>query len=683
MEQENFILDTNNKEQQKAYDLVAKTNTSLFITGKAGTGKTTFVKRIQKEIDKNFLVLAPTGIAAITVGGQTMHSFFQFPLEVITPETELDLSDRKAFLLEKVDTIIVDEASMVRCDLVDAMDRMLKMAFSTNLPFGGKQVVFVGDLCQLPPVALKDDLEILSKYYGHGMPFFYKAHVLRNMNLPKIEFSKVYRQTDEDFINILNKMRLGGATEQDLALLNQHVCTPDDDEDLFITLTAYNKVAESINHKKLNELSGEEFTYVGEKIGVFSEKDCPAPLTLKLKVGAQVIICRNNCVDNCVNGTLATVAELDDDYIKVALKNGLKVDVPRTTWISYEKVRNKETGKLEKREVGSMEQYPLKLAWAITIHKSQGMTFDRMHLDLTRGVFTSGQAYVAISRMRSLEGLTLSNDIKPHHIMVHHEVQEFYKTMNNYALIDDEIKIGALVKTYLDKGDYDCAARVCLEGAISKSQTGDYRNAALLAKRMFDVMLDDDCLLGIAKDVQLLQSATMTGNFLNAVFCLYGNRFEQAIEFADMVLEKRQCLEALFIKGRALYALGQYNEAYDVVYSINLAIGKPDSSHSIDMKQYLFEAKVNEKVGNSNIAICKKLLKLCPVCIDAYAMVRREAIQKDILVDNCTIAEDEGILFVFNDKSVSEEDFVNALTELDKKSPEFTKFKRMVRKLAA
>ena len=282
MEQENFILDTNNREQQKAYDLVAKTNTSLFITGKAGTGKTTFVKRIQKEINKNFLVLAPTGIAAITVGGQTIHSFFQFPLEVITPETELYLSDRKAFLLEKVDTIIVDEASMVRCDLVDAMDRMLKMAFSTNLPFGGKQVIFVGDLCQLPPVALKDDLEILSKYYGHGMPFFYKAHVLKNMNLPKIEFSKVYRQTDEDFINILNKMRLGGATEQDLALLNQHVSKPDNNEDLFITLTAYNKVAESINQKKLDELPGDEFIYIGTKKGVFNDKDCPVPLILKL-----------------------------------------------------------------------------------------------------------------------------------------------------------------------------------------------------------------------------------------------------------------------------------------------------------------------------------------------------------------------------------------------------------------
>lgn len=686
MEQENFILDTNNKEQQKAYDLVAKTNTSLFITGKAGTGKTTFVKRIQKEINKNFLVLAPTGIAAITVGGQTIHSFFRFPLDVITPETELELPYQKAYLLEKVDTIIVDEASMVRCDLVDAMDRMLRLAFSTNQAFGGKQIIFVGDLCQLPPVVKKEDQEILSRYYGHGMPFFYKAHVLKNMNLPKIEFSKVYRQTDEDFISILNKMRTGSVTTQDLMLINNNVCKPDDDDDLFITLTAYNKVAENINDRKLDELDGEEYHYIGSKYGVFNERDCPAPLALRLKKGAQVIVCKNNSVPNCpdcVNGTLATVVDLDDDFIKIMLKNGHQVEVPKVTWINYERVRNEETGKLEKCEVGSFEQYPLKLAWAITIHKSQGMTFDRMHLDLSHGVFTSGQAYVAISRMRSLEGLTLSNEIKPHHIMVHPEVQEFYKTLNDFEMIDDELKIGALVKKYQDLGDYDNAAKVCLENAIYKTQAGDYRNAVLLTKRMFDGMLDDDCLLGMTKDVQLLQSATMTGYFLNAVFCLYGNRFAQAIEFTDKVIAKRQCLEALFIKGRALYALGKYDEAYDVVYSINMAIGDSNKNRSNDMKLYLFEAKVNEKVGNSNIAICKKLLKLCPVFIGTYAMMRREAIQKDLLVEHNSLTEHEDISCVFNDRSISEEEFVSALSELDKKSPEFTKFKRMVKKLAA
>ena len=223
--------ETLNKEQQKAFELVKNTNSTLFITGKAGTGKTTFVKRIQEEINKTFLVLAPTGIAALKVGGQTIHSVFRFPFDVITPETRL-WEDQKSnpgryqrtkSLLKLVDTIIVDEVSMVRCDIVDAMDRILRHVMSTYQPFGGKQIIFVGDLCQLPPVVKKDESIILSKYYGGVSPFFYKAHVIKRMNLPKIEFRKVYRQTDGEFINLLNKMRSGEVSIRDLELINKNV----------------------------------------------------------------------------------------------------------------------------------------------------------------------------------------------------------------------------------------------------------------------------------------------------------------------------------------------------------------------------------------------------------------------------------------------------------------------------
>ena len=210
-------IDKNNVEQQKAFDLVANTNTSLFITGKAGTGKTTFIKRIQEDINKNFLVLAPTGISAIAAGGQTIHSFFGFPLQAIGPHTEIKLPYDNIELLKEVDTIIVDEASMVRSDMVDGMDRCLRMVFETNMPFGGKQIIFVGDLFQLPPVVKEGsaDAEMLHDLYGAGLPFFYKAFVLKRMNLPKIEFQKVYRQSDEDFLDILNKMRNGEVTNED------------------------------------------------------------------------------------------------------------------------------------------------------------------------------------------------------------------------------------------------------------------------------------------------------------------------------------------------------------------------------------------------------------------------------------------------------------------------------------
>ena len=300
-------IDRNNVDQQMAFDIVANTNTCLFITGKAGTGKTTFVKRIQEEIKKNFIVLAPTGIAAINVGGETIHSFFGLPLEVIGPHTKIEVSLEKKTLLENVDTIIIDEASMVRSDMVDAMDRYLRAVFSTHMPFAGKQIVFVGDLYQLPPVVKRGsaDEEMLNDLYGTGVPFFYKAHVLKRMNLPKIEFRKIYRQNDADFVRILNKIRIGETKKEDLEILNQHICNTKETKDYSVTLTAFNNMAISINEEKLDEIEAEEFVYEGKITGDFKRKDFPVPDKLRLKVGAQVIFCRNDYMHGCANGTIA------------------------------------------------------------------------------------------------------------------------------------------------------------------------------------------------------------------------------------------------------------------------------------------------------------------------------------------------------------------------------------------
>lgn len=659
--------ETLNKEQQKAFELVKNTNSSLFITGKAGTGKTTFVKRIQEEINKTFLVLAPTGIAALKVGGQTIHSVFRFPFDVITPETRL-WEDQKSNpgryqrtknLLKLVDTIIVDEVSMVRCDIVDAMDRILRHVMSTYQPFGGKQVIFVGDLCQLPPVVKREDAIILSRYYGGVSPFFCKAHVIKRMNFPKIEFRKVYRQTDGEFINLLNKMRSGKVSLRDLELINKNVGAPKDSDDYFVTLTTRNHVASDINYEKLAKLDGEEYIYEGITSGNFKKSDCPVPMTLRLKVGAQVIICRNKCVEGCVNGTIAKVVELGDDYIRIALQDGREEYVAPATWTNYEKVVNEDTDEIEDREVGCFVQFPIKLAWAITIHKSQGMTFDRMHFDLSGGVFASGQTYVAISRMRALEGLTLSHPISPSHIMVNPEVTEFYKTLNDYAVIDDELEIGAAIKRHLDAKDFDGASRVCLNASIEKVHNGDMRNAALMLKKMYDVMLDDDCLLGMTGNEVLLNNETTTSNFINSVFCLYGNRFEEAVAYADKVLSRRSCPEAMFVKARALYALGRYDEANDAYFVLEMT-SNTKSSKIIDQKQYLFMAKLNEKLGNSNVEICKKLIKLCPECVSAYAIMRREAIKEGKQIN------DNGDLYeIFNDTSVSDEEFVAKLSQAD------------------
>ena len=420
-------IDTQNVEQQKAFDLVANTNTCLFITGKAGTGKTTFIKRIQEEINKNFLVLAPTGIAAIAVGGQTMHSFFGFPMQAMGPHTEMSLSNDKFQILKETDTIIVDEASMVRSDMVDGMDRCMRMVFKTNMPFGGKQVIFVGDLFQLPPVVKEGsaDAEMLHDLYGAGLPFFYKAFVLKRMNLPKIEFQKVYRQSDENFLNILNKMRDGEVTNEDLALLNEHVKRDANSDDYSVTLTSFNYMAEKINDEKLNAIEEEEFCYQAEIHDDFKKSDAPVPEFLRLKVGAQVIFCRNYPQAGYMNGTIGKVSKLDEEHIFVTLENGAEINVSRVDWENLQSKYNSQTHKMESEVVGSFTQFPLKLAWAITIHKSQGMTFDKMHFDLSRGTFQAGQAYVAISRLRSLDGLTLSNPIRPHHVTQNQEVRVF------------------------------------------------------------------------------------------------------------------------------------------------------------------------------------------------------------------------------------------------------------------
>ena len=665
MDSLNIQIDKSNVEQQKAFDLVANTNTCLFITGKAGTGKTTFIKRIQEEINKNFLVLAPTGIAAIAVGGQTMHSFFGFPMQAMGPHTEINLSYERIMILKETDTIIVDEASMVRSDMVDGMDRCLRMVFETNMPFGGKQVIFVGDLFQLPPVVKEGsaDAEMLHDLYGAGLPFFYKAFVLKRMNLPKIEFQKVYRQSDEDFLNILNKMRNGEVTNEDLALLNEHVSTDSDNKDYSVTLTSFNYMAEKINDEKLNAIEEEEFCYQAEIHDDFKKNDAPVPEFLRLKVGAQVIFCRNYPQAGYMNGTIGKVSKLDEAHIFVTLENGAEINVSKVDWENLQSKYNSQTHKMESEVVGSFTQFPLKLAWAITIHKSQGMTFDKMHFDLSRGTFQAGQAYVAISRLRSLNGLTLSNPIRPHHVTQNQEVRVFANSFNDVDMINDELEIGKALYQYLKEKDYDMAAKSCLNLVVNKINNNDLRNAALIAKKMFDIMLDDTCLKGISKDIKLLKDCSMTCNFLNAVICLYGNRYEEAIGYADMVLSRKVCLEAMFIKGRALYELKRNDEAYDVVYQIINISQEGEEKKAIDKKLLLFEAKVNERIGNSVIPFAKQLISLCPEFLPSYAMIRKEVEVSGIEMAFDSEEEHTDLLVAFIDKNISTKDFLKMLKQ--------------------
>lgn len=449
-----FQLDTNNKEFQDALQLITHTRQSVFLTGKAGTGKSTFLKYICNHTKKKYVVLAPTGIAAINAGGVTLHSFFKLPFRPMLPDDpDLSLSHGRIFeffkypkekrkIIAEVDLIIIDEISMVRADIIDCVDRILRV-YSGNmrLPFGGKQLLFVGDVFQLEPVVPSDQKEILSLFYAS--PFFFSARVFKDINLVPIELQKVYRQTDSVFINILDRIRNNAARKQELDTLNGRYFPSFEpqNEDMYITLATRRDQVDFIKEKKLAELPGEEYVSVGKIEGDFPESSLPTQLNLSIKEQAQVIFIDNDYERRWVNGTIGMVSGIDENgNVYVLLESGVEHLVEPTSWRNYKYKYNEKEKRIEEEIVGTFEQLPIRLAWAITVHKSQGLTFSRVVVDLTGGVFAGGQTYVALSRCTSLEGLVLKSKISSRDIFIRKEIVEFSQIFNNQALIEKSIK---------------------------------------------------------------------------------------------------------------------------------------------------------------------------------------------------------------------------------------------------
>ncbi len=449
-----FQLDTNNKEFQDALQLITHTRQSVFLTGKAGTGKSTFLKYICNHTRKKYVVLAPTGIAAINAGGVTLHSFFKLPFRPMLPDDpDLSLSHGRIFeffkypkekrkIIAEVDLIIIDEISMVRADFIDCVDRILRV-YSGNmrLPFGGKQLLFVGDVFQLEPVVPSDQKEILSLFYAS--PFFFSARVFKDINLVPIELQKVYRQTDPVFINVLDRIRNNAARKQELDTLNGRYFPSFEpqNEDMYITLATRRDQVDFINEKKLAELPGEEYVSVGKIEGDFPESSLPTQLNLSIKEQAQVIFIDNDYERRWVNGTIGMVSGIDENgNVYVLLESGVEHLVEPTSWRNYKYKYNEKERRIEEEIVGTFEQLPIRLAWAITVHKSQGLTFSRVVVDLTGGVFAGGQTYVALSRCTSLEGLVLKSKISSRDIFIRKEIVEFSQIFNNQALIEKSLK---------------------------------------------------------------------------------------------------------------------------------------------------------------------------------------------------------------------------------------------------
>ena len=489
-------FDIENIEQQHALNLIAKSSCSFFLTGRAGTGKTTFLKLVQENVQKEFLVLAPTGVAAINVGGQTIHSFFGFDTSVQAPGDYGYLNPDKAELVRSVDTIIIDEVSMVRCDLVDAMDRTLRLYRENPAPFGGVQMVFVGDMFQLEPVVTQADKEVLMDLYETGSFGFFKAGVFKQMSLRKIEFVKVYRQTDPVFLGILDRMRVGKTTSEDIRILNERSFAPGKENGgMQIVLTSTRRDAQNINTMRLNMLQGDAKTYLATYQGNFSPSTADvAEPELSLKVGAQVMFSKNDPSRRWVNGTLAIVTNLADEAVTVELKNGSRYEVERAEWEKIEYAYDRKSKTCQKVVVGVVSQFPLRLAWAITIHKSQSLTFDNVAVDFGRRVFGCGQAYVALSRSRSLQGLELLRPISLSSVMVSQDAIEFSHGTNDEQSILREIRVGEALDGILREQDFDGAATTLFNMVGIALSDEDYTAALDYFTRGMSLVVDDECI---------------------------------------------------------------------------------------------------------------------------------------------------------------------------------------------
>lgn len=497
-------IDLDNPEFQDIWKLISYTRQSVFMTGKAGTGKSTFLRHIVENTKKRTVVLAPTGIAAVNAGGVTLHSFFHLPFKPLLPDDpELQIRNlrqrlkhtaEQQKLIRELELIVIDEVSMVRADIIDFIDKVLRL-YSGRFrePFGGKQLLLVGDIFQLEPVVTSDIRDIFRDLYPNL--YFFSAKVFRDFALVPIELRKVYRQSDSLFIGMLDRMRLGAVSAEDIAMLNSRVdpeaSSPERQKEFTMTLAPKRDTVDAINTSRLGRLKRKLHTFHGEIRDKFPENSLPVPLVLELKVGAQVVFVRNDPEKRWVNGTIGKIHSISENSLEVELENGQIHTITREVWENVSYRYDKETKKIDEEVLGTFTQYPLRLAWALTIHKSQGLTFPRVIIDLEGGAFAAGQAYVALSRCQSLEGLTLRTKVNPYDFFVNPAIRSFSGFFNNPAILASAMATAKADDCFhraaasFDSGDFSSAVEYFTEGLYARDELRNPAVIHLLKQKLY------------------------------------------------------------------------------------------------------------------------------------------------------------------------------------------------------
>lgn len=490
---------------------------NIFITGKAGTGKSTLLAYFRNNCRKNLAVLAPTGVAAVNVAGQTIHSFFKFKPDITVDKVKKEYKNRgRRGFYKKLDLIVIDEISMVRADLLDCVDTLLRMhGKDSHRAFGGIQMIFIGDLYQLPPIVMGKEREMFESVYES--PYFFSSHVAQNMQFEIVELEKIYRQKDKQFITILNSIRNRSITDKLLESLNSRH-NPDfaSDDELYMYLTTTNDNAARINNSYLSKLTGKNYVYEGKIGGEFDQKSAPADIVLNVKVNSQIMLVNNDRENRWINGTVGKIVKIKKEYgediIFVALDGGAIVEVNTHTWEMFRFIYNEKTKSLESETIGTFTQYPLILAWAITIHKSQGKTFKKVIVDMDRGAFAHGQTYVALSRCVSLEGLVLKKPIKKSHILLDWKVVKFL-TQFQYKKSDKafsfENKIAFITQAIQDKRKIEIvylkANDVKSKRVVKPQQIGEveYLGKQFLGFTGYDYLRDEERVFRVDRILEM------------------------------------------------------------------------------------------------------------------------------------------------------------------------------------